>query len=319
MRCDYYTILGVSPSAEDVVIGAAYRALMRHYHPDTNRDPAAQARAREITAAYAVLRDPGSRAAYDAGRAAGLEPFEHYEARQAPPMRAASIVSALLAFGLVVAVWAWPRTLPDRSSHPAAPEPSPPTAVSAPAKPPARLEPEHIRLARLAARGPAGRPAPAPPVAPVVGRKAAPAVERKPRPPAVLVVQRQPPPPARAPKVMPQVAKAPALASKAPTPPRRPPVEQPRKPAPEVAKASPPPQPAAAKTDRLATLDRMSYGFFSQSMAHANSTKKQLLLAARDRSTAERKACRSDSCIADAYLRQIRQTSAIMETPSAPK
>ncbi|MFL6736840.1 MAG: hypothetical protein ACJ8F4_07255, partial [Sphingomonas sp.] len=62
--------------------------------------------------------------------------------------------------------------------------------------------------------------------------------------------------------------------------------------------------------------DRMSYGFFSQSMAHATGAKKQLLVAARERSAAERKACRSDACLADAYLRQIRQTSAIMEHPA---
>ena len=85
---------------------------MRHYHPDTNPDPAAQDRAREITAAYAVLRDPGNRAAYDAGRAAGLDSVEHDEPRRPPPMRAASIVSAVLALGLVAAVWAWPRPDP---------------------------------------------------------------------------------------------------------------------------------------------------------------------------------------------------------------
>ena len=118
MSSDYYAILGVSPAAEDVVIGAAYRALMRHYHPDTNSDPAAQARAREITAAYAVLRDAGNRAAYDAGRAAGLNSLEHYDPPRPPPMRAASIVSAVLALGLVAAVWSWPRPVPPIVARP---------------------------------------------------------------------------------------------------------------------------------------------------------------------------------------------------------
>jgi hypothetical protein len=312
---DYYTILGVTPSAEDVVIGGAYRALMRHYHPDTNPDPAAQARAREITAAYAVLRDPNSRAAYDAGRAAGLDPLQHYEPRQAPPMRAASIISALLAFGLVAAVWAWPRTsAPERGPRPATPEQS--QSVSAPAKPPTHLEPEHVRLARLAARTAATHPSPAARVAPVVRP-----VEQRPTPAVPMLVERKPVPPAPAPKITSKVVKAPApaLASAKVAPPR-PPVEQPRKPAPVAAKTAPPaPPPPAANSDRLATLDRMSYGFFSQSMAHANAAKKQLLVAARDRSAAERKACRSDSCVADAYLRQIRQTSTIMESPSPPK
>jgi hypothetical protein len=75
--------------------------------------------------------------------------------------------------------------------------------------------------------------------------------------------------------------------------------------------------PPAGRSDRLATLGRMSAGFFSQSMANASDAKKQLLLAARERSAAERKACRSDSCVADVYLRHIRQTSTIMERPAA--
>ena len=160
MSSDYYTILGVTPAAEDVVIGGAYRALMRHYHPDTNPDPAAQARVREITAAYAVLRDPQSRAAYDAGRAAGLDHLEEEEPRRAPPMRAASIASALLAFAVVAAVWAWPKTgVPDAVPHSDAPVQSAPAPESAaPAKPPLHLEPERERLAKLAAKNAAALP-----------------------------------------------------------------------------------------------------------------------------------------------------------------
>lgn len=55
---DFYRVLGVAPYSEDVVIQAAYRALMRRYHPDTNRSPDAQKRATEINEAYAVLSDP---------------------------------------------------------------------------------------------------------------------------------------------------------------------------------------------------------------------------------------------------------------------
>jgi hypothetical protein len=43
-----------------------------------------------------------------------------------------------------------------------------------------------------------------------------------------------------------------------------------------------------------------------------------LLIGARNRSAARRKACRSDSCVADALVRQIRETSAIMESPGGP-
>jgi hypothetical protein len=70
---------------------------------------------------------------------------------------------------------------------------------------------------------------------------------------------------------------------------------------------------------RVATLTRMSDSFLSQSMVHATDAKKQLLLAARDRSAAQRKTCRSDSCVADAYVREIRETSAIMEGRAGPK
>jgi curved DNA-binding protein CbpA len=65
---DHYATLGVSPASDDVVIQAAYRALMRKYHPDTNPSLDAARKATEINAAYAVLGDPGRRAAYDMAR-----------------------------------------------------------------------------------------------------------------------------------------------------------------------------------------------------------------------------------------------------------
>ncbi len=62
---DYYQTLGVSRTSEDVVIRAAYLALMRRYHPDTNPSSTAAERVREITTAYEVLSDKDKRAAYD--------------------------------------------------------------------------------------------------------------------------------------------------------------------------------------------------------------------------------------------------------------
>ena len=52
MKLDCYAVLGLSPTAEDAVIRAAYLALMRTYHPDRNGTPEAAARARTITEAY---------------------------------------------------------------------------------------------------------------------------------------------------------------------------------------------------------------------------------------------------------------------------
>ncbi len=43
---DHYATLQVSRTSEDLVIRAAYLALMRQYHPDTNRTAHAAARAR---------------------------------------------------------------------------------------------------------------------------------------------------------------------------------------------------------------------------------------------------------------------------------
>jgi hypothetical protein len=65
---DLYRVLGVAPDCEDFVIQAAYRALMRRYHPDTNRDPEAAQKAQAINEAYAVLGNPKKRANYDASR-----------------------------------------------------------------------------------------------------------------------------------------------------------------------------------------------------------------------------------------------------------
>jgi hypothetical protein len=66
----FYEVLNVSPDAEPVVIEAAYRALMKKYHPDQGGaergDSAAPGRsATEINRAYAVLRDAPRRAEYD--------------------------------------------------------------------------------------------------------------------------------------------------------------------------------------------------------------------------------------------------------------
>ena len=60
-----YRVLQVDPSAEPEVIEAAYRRLVRKYHPDINTAPAAQARMRDLIEAYAIVRDPARRAVFD--------------------------------------------------------------------------------------------------------------------------------------------------------------------------------------------------------------------------------------------------------------
>jgi hypothetical protein len=62
---DYYKILQMDPTAEQEVISAVYKRLVRLYHPDTNTSPHAHHRMREINEAYEILSNPQARASYD--------------------------------------------------------------------------------------------------------------------------------------------------------------------------------------------------------------------------------------------------------------
>ncbi len=65
---DYYKTLGVDKKASAEEIKKAYRKLARRYHPDRNPDDKqAEARFKEISAAYDVLSDPEKRKQYDSG------------------------------------------------------------------------------------------------------------------------------------------------------------------------------------------------------------------------------------------------------------
>src|SRR4051794_36159270 len=62
----FYDILNVSHEAETVVIEAAYRALMKKYHPDQGGVATADApSAVDINRAFSILRDPERRTQYD--------------------------------------------------------------------------------------------------------------------------------------------------------------------------------------------------------------------------------------------------------------
>ncbi len=69
---EFYSLLSVPRDAAEADIKKAYRKLAMELHPDRNPDPAAEARFKEITEAYEVLRDPQKRAAYDRYGKAGL-------------------------------------------------------------------------------------------------------------------------------------------------------------------------------------------------------------------------------------------------------
>jgi molecular chaperone DnaJ len=69
---EFYALLGISREASDTEIKKAYRKLAMEYHPDRNSSPHAEAKFKEITEAYEVLRDPQKRATYDRYGKAGL-------------------------------------------------------------------------------------------------------------------------------------------------------------------------------------------------------------------------------------------------------
>jgi curved DNA-binding protein len=63
---DYYSVLGVSRTAEADDIKKAFRKLARKYHPDVNPgDKTAEAKFKEVSEAYEVLSDPEKRQKYD--------------------------------------------------------------------------------------------------------------------------------------------------------------------------------------------------------------------------------------------------------------
>jgi molecular chaperone DnaJ len=86
---EFYALLGVTRDATEAEIKKAYRKLAMEYHPDRNPAPEAEARFKEITEAYEVLRDPQKRAAYDRygkagiGGAAGGFNFHHVDLTEA--------------------------------------------------------------------------------------------------------------------------------------------------------------------------------------------------------------------------------------------
>ncbi len=60
-----YDVLNVAPEAEPVVVEAAYKALIKKYHPDQAVEAPVPKDATAINEAFAILKDPAKRADYD--------------------------------------------------------------------------------------------------------------------------------------------------------------------------------------------------------------------------------------------------------------
>lgn len=73
---NYYAILGVPLQAPQEEIKKAYRKLALQFHPDRNRgDRQAEAKIREVNAAYEILGNPETRKTYDRLRLGYVEPM----------------------------------------------------------------------------------------------------------------------------------------------------------------------------------------------------------------------------------------------------
>ena len=81
-KVDHYATLQVSADADQASLRRAYRAQMRRFHPDVNRDADAETRCHAINEAYECLRDPARRADYDAMQRVDRQHARHQPAYQ---------------------------------------------------------------------------------------------------------------------------------------------------------------------------------------------------------------------------------------------
>ena len=302
------------PWAEDAVVRAAYLALMRVYHPDRNKDPEAELRVREITGAFAVLGDSAKRAAYDALPSVGHDrgtAQEWFGADRSSHLsiRNLLIASLALALTLSLAVAAWTGSPSPKRSR---------TALANSARAQVRVAesgathvstPGHLPAAQKGVLAPVHNPhvvslgTNTPPITPL--GQAGDAFTKQSN-------RQNPPVPTR------QIPQAVVSKTRAPTPT---PIAADRPAGTAIESTAITSCRAGSSTvdegectdDRQAQIERIATGFLKQSIEHSDWHKQQLLLSARNRFATTRTLCRSNDCVTDAYLRQIRDVTEIMQ------
>ena len=288
MSRDYYAVLGVSPTSEDVVIRAAYHALMRRYHPDADPSTDASQRAQAINAAYAVLSDPEARARYDGTRAAqGLikaDPPARSGRRRRMLLGPAAFVgiAALAVTGTMIATIPpgdHPQPAPSRSDVPQGTE-----AFEAGTRPP--------KTAAAATHSATGS---APAEVPNAMLEPAEEVDL-PQPGGSSTSRHDPTP-------------EPALAKAAGTPQAK---TSPFQPAATCRLGSRWADRAICSSANLTALDRQHGLLYAQSWDRADAARRVALLDSRERFQGRRNACRSESCLTSAYVARLREISDIM-------
>lgn len=81
---DYYEVLGVSKSASEAELKAAYRKQALAWHPDRNKSKEAETKFKEINEACEVLSNQDKRTAYDQFGHAAFEPGAGFGGSQGP-------------------------------------------------------------------------------------------------------------------------------------------------------------------------------------------------------------------------------------------
>ncbi len=294
----HYRTLGVDPTADPVAIRSAYLALMRRFHPDGGGAEADPARAKAVTAAWDVLRDPERREAYDETRQARFQPGGAVATGERVRGGAAGRnLFLLLAAGTIGLGW-WalgqPQLMPDPKMADMGARQAAPSIAEPDIRPAEDRAAMHRRIAPEEPAPQASRAEQEPEVErPVVVTPPLPvsAPPRLPTRSAVAEVQQRRP---AASKV--EVSAAAPVASRSDV---------------RTAAAAPASADASPKVE-LAPLERHLQILTDQSFRFGTEAKRARLTTTRETFLARLRACETDVCKRDAYLRRNAEIGEIM-------